>query len=190
MVSFEDFNFQRTCWYFIKNILCIKCTVVITNTRMVTTYDEMSGTHVLAEICMKYSLTWTSVQHIETITGYHCAVRWEVKLNHFTNGSITNWCRNITFFQFTQQHVNYQAITAQTIHCHVAKFFVSQVHWVTGLECYNFFPATFLDFIANFYCSTKSIWEFSLEIGEVQDLDRTRNGKATLTIESNNARML
>ena len=56
MVSLEDLNFERTCRdLIIKDGLSIEWTVVITNTCMVTTDDEVGCAHVLTEYGMQHT---------------------------------------------------------------------------------------------------------------------------------------
>src|SRR3989339_834845 len=112
VVSLEDLNFQRTGRNFlIKDGLRIEWTVMITNTCMVTANNKVGCAHVLTEYSVQYTLTWASIKHIETVTSNHCTVFREVQLDHLTDRSITNRRRDISFFQFTKQHVNNQAIT-------------------------------------------------------------------------------
>src|SRR5512143_1612412 len=122
MVCLEDLNFKRACRHFIiKYGLSIKCAVVVSNTGMVATDDEVGCAHVLAEYSVKHCLFRTGIKHVEPVSGNHRAVLGEVQLDHFTDRRIANRCGDISFLQFAEQHMDDQAVTTQTFHCHMAK---------------------------------------------------------------------
>src|SRR5664279_63685 len=165
MVCLEDLNFKRAGRHFIiKYGLRIKCAVVVSATSMVATDDEVGCAHVLAEYSMKHSLFRAGIKHIKTITGNHRAVLDEVQLDHFTDRRIANRCGDISLLQFAKQHMDDQAVTTQTVHCHMTKFFVGQMHRVTCLESNYLLPAALSDFVADFDRRTEGIGEFILEV--------------------------
>jgi len=118
MIRFEDLNVECTSRHFlIKDNLRLKRSVVISHASMVTTNNKVSCAHILTENSMQNAFTWSGIQHVEAITRNHCTVRREVQLNHFTDRSITNRCRDIALFQFAKQHMDNQAITTQALQC-------------------------------------------------------------------------
>src|SRR5664279_793909 len=123
MVRLEDLNFKRAGRHLIiKYGLRIKCAVVISDTSMVATDDEVGCAHVLAEYSVQYSFTRTCIKHIKTITCNHRAVLGEVQLDHFTDRRVANRCGDISLLQFAKQHMDDQAVTTKTVHCHMTKF--------------------------------------------------------------------
>ena len=164
----------------VKDGLSVEITIVITDTRMVATDNEIGGAHVLTEIGMQYGFTRTGIEHVKTIARHHHAVRREVEFRHLANRRIAHMSRNITGLEFAQQHVNHQAIGIDSLHRHVAQLFMRTVHGITRLESDDLVPAMLLDFITDLDSSTEGIRIISLEVGEVQHLDGAGNGMTPL----------
>ena len=191
MIRLEDLDLERASRHLIvEDRLRIECTVVVTDAGMIAANDEMCRTHVLTEIGMQDRLTRAGIEHVEAVTGDHRAVRREVQFDHLANRRITHRRRDITRLELAEQHVNHQAVTAQTIHGHVTEFLVRQMHRVAGLEGHNLFPPTLGDFVADLDSGAESVGEIGDEVRKVQYLDWTRHADPALRVERSDARML
>jgi len=71
----------------------------------------------------------------------------------------------------------------------VAQLFVRQVHRVARLKCDHALPAALLDFVANLHRGPESIGKVGFEVTEIEHLDRTADGVASMPVEGRDAWM-
>src|SRR3546814_3632796 len=93
---------------------------------------------------------------------------------HGANTGITHRRGDITLLELAKQHVDDDAVGAETLVRHATQFFMRTVHRVAGLERDDLVPAARLDFVADFDGGAEGIREISFEIAVVQHVDRAR----------------
>ena len=103
VIGTEYLDFKRVVWYLgIEYGLCIKCAVIVANPGVITADNKVARTHILAEIGVQNRLAGTSIQHVKTIAGDHCAVFGKIKFDHGADRVIAHVGRNIPGFQLPE----------------------------------------------------------------------------------------
>ena len=80
---------------FLENGLRVEGAIVVTDTGVVASDDEVGGAHVLAKIGVQHRFAGSGIEHVETVSGNHGAVGRKVEFDHLANGGITHWRGNI-----------------------------------------------------------------------------------------------
>ena len=190
VIRTEDLQFEGIVGHlFVKDSLCIKSTVIVANPRVISTHDKMGTATVLTEHRVQHSLTGSGIQHIETVSCHHDCIWGKIDLDHLAYGGIADVRGNIAWLEFAQQHVDQHAVCIQLLHRHAAQLLVRAVHGVAGLECHHLVPAVLGNLVADFHGGTEGIGKVSLEVGEVQYLNRTGQQGTAKATEGRHARV-
>ena len=87
--------------YIIEDRLSVKGTVIVTHTRMVSAYDQMTATVILTKDCMQDGLSRSSVPHFHRIDLENNSFYWIIILKQHLIAFHPYVCWNIIGFELT-----------------------------------------------------------------------------------------
>src|SRR4030042_4769996 len=175
-------------WDLIKDLLGLKGTIIVSNSCMIPSYDEMGSAIVLSKYGVEQRLPWACITHFQRVTLLDDTFLGKVVFYQNINTINSYLSGDIPFFQLADKLMDEKSIT--DFQSDLGKIFMGAMHGIPELQSGDGFPSLFLKETSSFDRSCIDGFEFFRVVSFTENQNRSPQIDLSLFHHLRHPRML